>query len=675
MSITDILYLILITISSLGIAIYQYFHKAKTAFKKRVVFAFLRFLSLFLLGVLLWNPVFKQSVITQEKPSLVVAVDNSKSVAISNQSNTITRFINELQKSTLTDKFMVDYFTFGSEVNQLNDSLVFDELQTNISKVFPALKDVYENNQAPTIIVSDGNQTFGQDYVLSSLTYKQPIYPVVIGDTLKKIDLKITQVQLNKYTFLNNKFPVEVTLDYIGQTSVNKQFTIFKNNKKVYSKQIEFTKDDRTQIVQLNLLAEQIGKQHYTATISPIIGEENTVNNTRNFTVDVIDERTNILLVSDILHPDIGAYKKAIESHQQRKVTFAAPTEVVDLNSYQLVILFQPTNQFKSIFEGINLLDKNHLVVTGLHTDWGFLNRQQSNYKRQWIDQSQDYTGRMNPNFGVFQQNALQLNTFPPLEGIYGSTQYQSNVNTLLYQDINGIETSESILTFFEMGQQRNALFCGEGIWRWRAQSYLNNQSFELFDEFIGKIVQYLASNTKKERLTVDIADEFLLGEAHINAQYVDKNYVIDANATLLCQILHKETNTSYNYNFLFRGSGYLLNLSSLPAGTYTYKVSVDKTNLIKSGEFVIHNFDIEAQFINPDVTKLSQLATNSQNKLYTISDSEQLISDLLADEEFKPIQKESVRNISLINWKYLMAVLLVLLTFEWLLRKYNGLL
>jgi hypothetical protein len=675
MSITDILYLILITISSLGIAIYQYFHKAKTAFKKRVVFAFLRFLSLFLLGVLLWNPVFKQSVITQEKPSLVVAVDNSKSVAISNQSNVTTRFINELQKSTLTDKFTVDYFAFGSEVNQLNDSLAFDELQTNISKVFRALKDVYENNQAPTIIVSDGNQTFGQDYVLSSLTYKQPIYPVVIGDTLKKIDLKITQVQLNKYTFLNNKFPVEITLDYIGQTSVKKQFTIFKNNKKVYSKQIEFTKDDRTQIVQLNLLAEQIGKQHYTATISPILGEDNTVNNTRSFTVDVIDERTNILLVSDILHPDIGAYKKAIESHQQRKVTFAAPTEVVDLNSYQLVILFQPTNQFKSIFEGINLLDKNHLVVTGLHTDWGFLNRQQSNYKRQWIDQSQDYTGRINPNFGVFQQNALQLNTFPPLEDIYGTTQYQSNVNTLLYQDINGIETSEPILTFFEMGQQRNALFCGEGIWRWRAQSYLNNQSFELFDEFIGKIVQYLASNTKKERLTVDIADEFLLGEAHINAQYVDENYVIDANGTLLCQTLHKETNTTYNYNFLFRGSGYLLNLSSLPAGKYTYKVSVDKTNLIKSGEFVIHNFDIEAQFINPDVTKLSQLATNSQNKLYTISDSEQLISDLLADEEFKPIQKESVRNISLINWKYLMAVLLVLLTFEWLLRKYNGLL
>ena len=659
----------------MGIAVYQYFYKAKTTLKKRVVFAFLRFSSLFLLGLLLLNPTFRQKTITQEKPHLVIAFDNSKSVAILNQDVNTKNFFEALQKSKLKDKFTIDYFTFGSELNQLNDSLYFDELQTNISKVFPTLKDIYNDSQAPTVLITDGNQTFGQDYVLSSLTYKQPIYPIVIGDTILKEDLKIDHIQLNKYTFLKNEFPVEITLSYMGQLDVRKEFTITKGNTKVYSKQIEFSNENVTQIIQFNLLAEHIGKQKYTATITAISSEENNINNTRNFSVDVIDERTNVLLVSDILHPDISAYKRAIETHQQRKVTVKKTSDVIDFNKYELVILFQPTNQFKSVFEQLKLLDKNHLVISGLHTDWDFLNTQKKNYKRSVTNQTQDYIGLFNSSFDLFQQEDFQINTFPPLVDAYGTLELYSNANILLHQSINDIDTEEPLLTFFENGNNREALLLGEGIWRWRAQSYLNTQSFEVFDGFVGKAIQYLASNTKKERLTIDAADEFLLGEAKIYAQYVDKNYVTDPNATLTCQLTHQETKTINNYDFLFNNNGYKLNLSNLPSGTYSYNIKVRNESLIKKGQFVINSFDIEAQFINPDVTNLSQLATNGQNKLYTITQSNQLISNLMADENFKPIQKETINQLPLINWKYLLAVLLVLLTFEWLLRKYNGLL
>ncbi len=675
MSTTDILYLIVIVIFALGIAAYQYFYKAKTTFKKRVVFAFLRFSSLFLLGLLFLNPTFKQVAITQEKPHLIVAVDNSKSVSILKEDVNTNNFVKNIQNSKLTDKFTVEYLTFGTDVNQLKDSLRFNELQTNISKVFPTLNDIYESKQTPTVLVSDGNQTFGQDYVLSSLTYKQPIYPVIIGDTILKEDLKITNIHLNKYTFLKNKFPVEITLSYIGQQSVKKEFTVFENKNKVYSKTVAFSKDITTQVLQFNLPALRIGKQNYTANITPILGEENTVNNNRNFSVDVIDERTNILLVSDISHPDIGAYKKAIETHQQRKVSVVKSSDSFDINDYQLVILFQPTSQFKSVLKNIELLEKNHLIISGLHTDWAFINSQKSIYKRNVSDQNQDFTGRLNLGFTLFQQGNIQLNTFPPIEDTYGALEFNTNANVLLQQDINGIETEEPLLTFFENGNRREALFLGEGIWRWRAQSYLNTQSFEAFDEFIGKTIQYLASNTKKERLAITIDDEFLLGEAEIYAQYVDKNYVVDPNATLLCQLTHQETNTIYNYNFVFNNNGYKLNLSNLPSGSYSYKVNVKDNKLSKTGHFVINSFDIEAQFINPDVTKLSQLATNSQRKLYTTTESKQLINDLMTDEQFKPIQKQTISQLPLINWKYLLAILLLLLTFEWLLRKYNGLL
>lgn len=675
MSNTTILYLILIAIFALGIAVFQYFYKAKTTFNKRVVFALLRFGSLFLLGMLLLNPTFEQTVLTQEKPRLVVVVDNSKSVAILNHDTVTKNVIKKIKESNLKDKFTVDYFGFDTEVNQLNDALEFKGRQTNISKVFPLLKDIYNEKQAPTILISDGNQTFGQDYVLASQTYNQPIYPVVIGDTLVKQDLKITTIQLNKYTTLKNEFPVEISIAYNGKETINKDLVIFKNKIKVYSKTLTFSENNTLQVVQLNLPALKIGKQQYKASIAAIPNEENTVNNKRNFSVEVIDQRTNVLLVSDILHPDLGAYKKAIETHQLRKVTLVKPADVSDIDNYQLVILFQPTIQFKSLFKQLKLTGKNHLIVTGVHTDWLFLNSQKDQYKRPVVNELQEVTGTLNPAFNLFQKNAIRVNSLPPLHDAYGAIELQAKANTLLYQKINSIETSNPILTFFEEDTRREALFVGEGIWKWRAQSYLNTQSFEVFDEFIGQVIQYLASNTKKERLTVDVEDEFLLGEAEINAQYFDRNYVPDPNVTLLCRLTNTETNTVYEYNFLFNTSNYSLNLSSLPAGKYRYSITVENEKLNKKGEFLISSFDIEAQFLNPDVTKLSLLATNSQNKLFTITESDQLISSLMTDNQFKPIQKEQISQLPLINWKYLLAVLLVLLTFEWLLRKYNGLL
>ena len=203
MSSSNIIYIILIAIVALGIAVFQYFYKAKRTDNKRFLFAFLRFLSLFLLGVLLLNPTFKQTVITNIKPNLVVAIDNSESIRYLKQDAKVRGFLKELKKTGLSDKFQIHYYSFGNTVNELSDSIQFTASQTNIATVFSSFKELYSDTNSPTLLLTDGNQTYGQDYVLSSLTYKQPIYPVVLGDSVLKSDLKIKNIQHNKYAFLN----------------------------------------------------------------------------------------------------------------------------------------------------------------------------------------------------------------------------------------------------------------------------------------------------------------------------------------------------------------------------------------------------------------------------------------------------------------------------------------
>ena len=108
--------------------------------------------------------------------------------------------------------------------------------------------------------------------------------------------------------------------------------------------------------------------------------------------------------------------------------------------------------------------------------------------------------------------------------------------------------------------------------------------------------------------------------------------------------------------------------------GDYSFTVSVSGEGLARSGNFTILEFNVEEQFLNADVTKLRRVATNTNGKLFTPSELDQLIQTLTTDESFRPIQRSQRKIVPLIDWKYLLAFLAMTLSAEWFIRKYNGL-
>jgi thiamine kinase-like enzyme len=86
-------------------------------------------------------------------------------------------------------------------------------------------------------------------------------------------------------------------------------------------------------------------------------------------------------------------------------------------------------------------------------------------------------------------------------------------------------------------------------------------------------------------------------------------------------------------------------------------------------------DFDIEKQFANPDLAKLSQLANQTNGQLIFPDKADLLIKSLLENEEYKSIQKTIIKKNPLIDLTWLLILILVSLTSEWFIRKYNGLL
>ena len=78
--------------------------------------------------------------------------------------------------------------------------------------------------------------------------------------------------------------------------------------------------------------------QVFKATITSREQEKNTFNNTKNFAVEVIDQKTNVAIISAINHPDVAALKRAIETNAQRKVTIVKPNDIKSLQDYNVLI-------------------------------------------------------------------------------------------------------------------------------------------------------------------------------------------------------------------------------------------------------------------------------------------------------------------------------------------------
>ncbi|TSE11535.1 VWA domain-containing protein [Aquimarina algiphila] len=675
MQIETILLIIAAFVIALVIALFQYIYKAKNRKKNSLFFAFLRFLSVFSLLLLLINPTFKQKTYYVEKPDLIVAVDNSSSIKNLRQDQSVIKFINQIKENEeLNDRFDLVYYSFAGKLKDSLD-LSFDQKQTNISKALEELDQIYKNTIAPTIMITDGNQTYGKDYQFSSLGYKQAVYPVVSGDTTAVTDTKIQQLNVNRYAYLKNKFPVEAILTYSGQENVTTTFQVTSGNGVVYSQPITFSQQSNSAVVSFTLPASRAGVIKYIARLVPLTNEKNTVNNDKNFAVEVIDQKTNVLLISDIVHPDLGAIKKSVESNERRSISISKPQEVKDLDDYQLVILYQPNTRFRKVYEDLNTLKKNYFTIAGTKTDWVFLNKIQNKYTQEITRQTEYYIPRFNTNYSTFLLEDIGFENYPPLIGTFGDISINTNHDPLLYRTISNIETDEVLITAIEENGVREAVLFGEGIWRWRAQNYLDSQGFEDFDDFFGKLIQYLASNKRKSRLNT-ISESFYYGNANISikAEYFTKNYEFDRRGNLRISVKNKETEATQTIPMLLKNNSYEVDLSSLSAGNYEYTVTVLGENISRSGSFAILEYDVEQQFLNADVTKLKQVATNTNGKSFHLNQNEALIKELTEDQRYQTIQKSKENVVSLIDWKYLLVIVILLLSIEWFARKYNGL-
>ncbi len=672
-----LLLIILAGIIALCAAAFQYFYKSRIDKRLKILFSILRFLSLFALLLILVNPKINRISFFSEKPVLAIAVDNSASIANLDQEGEVRASILKIADDpAIKERFDVDLYHFGESLKK-GDSLDFKDTRTDISGPLTNFASIYKKAYVP-LLITDGNATLGRDYTFQAAQIDAPTFLLAVGDTLSYEDLSLEQVNVNRYAYLDNKFPVELILKYTGDLAVKSKLQILSNDRIIHSEQVDFNKNSGGKVVTVFLPAKKVGINQFSAKIVPLQDEINKVNNLRNFAVEVIDQKAKIAIIYSYMHPDLGAYKNAIQSNRLREVSLISVNDfdVTTMSDYDLLLLFEPTSAFAKIYNVLKKSNANRFTVLGDHTDYGFLNRNQNTFNAEPTGQSDVVRPRLNPNFSAFLTENLDFSDFPPVVSNFGPLQVRGNKDVLLYKNIAGVPTQDPLIAVTELDGRREVLLAARDIWQWRAQSYLNTGTFENFDNFIDKLVQYAASRNKRSQLHIDY-DSFYYGsdQSIISAQYVDKNYVFDPKAKLVMKVKEKKGNALTELPLILKNNRYEVNLNPLEPGDYDFTIQVVGTDIKSSGSFTIIPYDVERQAQNADWPKIQATAVQTNGMATTLKNQDKLIDKLLNDPRYVPVQKKVTKSVSLINFEFLLFIIIASLAIEWFVRKYNGLL
>lgn len=669
MQIQTILLLILAAFLTLGIVVFQYYYTSKKRGKLIILLSFLRFMALFSLFLLLINPKLIKKEYEIEKTNLIVLVDNSSSLSASQKE--VSDVLEKLKgDKALADKYKINFYKFGKELKNL-DSLDYLDTRTDITQALSAISNIYARSNTVGLVVSDGNQTAGQDYEYYANKFKFPVYTIAVGDTTAYEDIRIAQVNTNKYAFLKNKFPMEIYVNYEGDNAVTTPVSITINGKKVHQEQIKLSAEAKVKRINTFIDASTVGLKNIVVTVGTIKNEKNTKNNAKTIAVEVIDEKTNVGIISSMVHPDIGALKKAIETNEQRSVTILKPdTADKVLDDIHIFICYQPDRSFDKIYKYILKKKASNFVIAGVKTDVTFLNSVQSQFTIETGFPEQEVFGLPNTTFSKFDISEFDSSNFPPLASNSGTISFSGTHETVLNMSIRGIELNNPLLAITEIDNAKTAILLGEDIWKWRISTFKNSQSFQSFDAFLGKLMFYLGDKEKKSRLNVDYHSVYdNLGVAKVTATYFNEGFDFDDKANLVLKL-----NGTKEIPMLLKGNYYEADLSDLKAGEYNFVVNALPNGLAKSGKFTILDFDVEQQFLSTNSKKLERLALVTNGKFYFPYQTPALVGELNSDNRFSPIQKSIENVVSLIDYKFLLGFIIAALSLEWFIRKYNGL-
>lgn len=689
-SLTLALFLFFISILT---AVWSYAYLKEIPVIKKVLLIVLRAAALCLLIFLLLNPFSSRELPADESRAVAVYLDNSQSLSISrgeyDGESTYHRLLESLN-NRLGEQFELSFYYFDSQVGEENQ-LTLEGSATNLYQVYEHFRE-HENRYLASLVVSDGIITQGRNPLFSASNLSKPMVTVPIGDTTTVRDIAISSISVPEKVFTFSSHPITAEITQQGFEGTDITVTLLRDDELLGEEVIRFNAPQSSHEVGFSTEFTEPGL--YTFDLSVPLIEEEFIhqNNRRTFSVEAVDDKTEIVSLAFEVHPDVASVRRLIASDQQYELTrstylstgIIAGTDLNELTTTPDLIIIHGLPESSVSLPG--WLESTPVPLLFIALPSSFRNPPESGPfpslnpippadEHNLISVLPDLSGPSGLQHPILQFQPTGIQRYPLLVTANTENRLNTLSSTLVQATHLGETLSIPILSVEESGERRIAALHAFNWFR-----YENNRSEEprdFFTSLLTNILSWTASSPDHERLIVEPARETFSENESVKmyADLVNELGEPEGGAAIELHIYEHLSEIPIRTFTMTHDQGgrYSTDAGNLPAGIYRVsgRARVNERELgFDQALFSVGESAIEFSNTKRNDPLLESLAEQTDGLFLTDHDINRL-SDFL--EQRYALETEAgaaIQTDYFYRSYYWFLLVLILLSAEWLLRK-----
>lgn len=676
---------------------------------RRVALGTLRFLALFVVLFLLFEPIFQRARTVTSEPIIGVLVDQSESMLLADSLLSDSGVSTDDLLSTLADATRgmdVRTFGFGARLTPLAslDSTSFELDRTDIASALgEAASTLSDEPLAALIVASDGLYNAGANPLHEAERFPVPIFTVAHGDSSARRDVRIEGVITNELTYSGLEVPVLVRVRNDGYDPAPFQVALLEGGAVLSTASGTLPPSGAETSAELVFESGDPGRRDLTVVVTRFEEEATYRNNESRFDVQVLDQKKSILLLAGGPSPDVAALSRLISADDT--ATLNVLTQKPDGRWHE--------GEFPQVFDDVDLVIAVGFPGSSTAPDEAqaladavaggvpvfYVHDRSSNPSR--LQQSLasllpasivtprstfiDGTMQQAPaaaSHAVFdiddRRDGSRWRRMPPLSLSESQWEAAAGATVLATSEIRGIGLPDPVLAVMRRGQVKSAIMTAHGFWRWQIVPEDLEADAARFSQVVSNLIQWLYATDDDRLVRVEPTESsFAEGDPVLfRGEVYDEALRPVSDASLSVQ-LTSEQGQVFPYEMQPRGNGrYALDVGVLPAGTYEYAATArleDDELGIDSGTVTIGRRTVEFRRTQADFDVLRQIAARSGGSMHVVGDASGLEAALRSSPSSQPISRTSIDQVRLWQRYPFLILVLVLLSVEWFFRKRWG--
>ena len=711
----SIVLLLLAAAGSAALAFFVYrFTVPVISRSRKLVLVALRSAGIFAVVFLIGEPLLTLITRSVEPPVVAVLIDQSLSMAIGEKTGNRAEKLRSVLRAPVWQELgkagPVSYAAFAGSVHRYDrftvDSLRLEGEETDIGGAFRSVRRMFESANLQAIaLVSDGNPTVGVNPVYEAQETGVPVFTVGIGDTSEQKDVLIRKVLTNDISYVGTKVPVNVTVHSAGCGGERVSVTLREGPVVRDQKTLVLEEGSRDYSLPLSFTPDTEGIAKLTVDVSAVPGELTSRNNRMTAFSKVLKNRFRIVLVSGQPNPDEAFIRRTLENNPNFETRafveqadggfYAGPLTPQAVNEADCILLDgYPTpgsreeairtirdaaNNGKPLFLVLGRTmdgQKLHILDPVLPFEFGTIGGEEQQVFVALPDAA------LNNPIVRTREGSNPSDVWAKLPPVYRTpAEFRTKPGTevLATVRVQSVTFHDPFIVDRNVRGVKSIAVLGYGIWRWKMLSESGSGSGEIPGDLLRNGIRWLTTREDERRIRVQAAKQTYSTQEPVDftAQVYDENYepVDDAQIDLRAV----RGSGTYPLSLHPLGSGQFQGaFDRLPEGEYSFTATVlENGRSIGSGRGSFSVGGVSAEYLETRMNKslLEQVAAQTGGRYYDPRAVHSLAGDISALPNFKPRETHKSAEIDIWNSRWMLALVTLVFSAEWFLRKQSGML